>query len=151
MRHADPVVFPVDFDGGEFVPSVFNWWHILWQCRRCDSGSESLQVKTQATWHLVLSCWKMWSTFWSWILSSYGIQCSLSNFELIATIMTNTSPDHNSFASKTVGLVHTLVVKRSPWLLYTRKRSSLKRSENQDSSLKMVCCHRTPSSESRFT
>jgi hypothetical protein len=32
----------------------------------------------------------------------YGIQCSLSNVELSATIMTNASPDHNTFASKTV-------------------------------------------------
>jgi hypothetical protein len=44
----------------------------------------------------------------------YGIQCSLNNFELSATIMTNFSPDHNSSASKTVGLVHTLVRKTFP-------------------------------------
>jgi hypothetical protein len=25
----------------------------------------------------------------------YGIQCSLNNFELSATIMTNSNPDHN--------------------------------------------------------
>jgi hypothetical protein len=37
----------------------------------------------------------------------YGIQCSLNNFELSATIMTNSNPDHNTSASKTVELVHT--------------------------------------------
>jgi hypothetical protein len=41
----------------------------------------------------------------------YGIQCSLNNFQLSATIMTNSSPDHDTSASKTVGLVHTLVRK----------------------------------------
>jgi hypothetical protein len=41
----------------------------------------------------------------------YVIQCSLNNFELSATIMPNSSPDHNTSASKTVGLVHTLVCK----------------------------------------
>jgi hypothetical protein len=35
----------------------------------------------------------------------------LNNFELSATIMTNSSPDHNTSASKTAGLVHTLVRK----------------------------------------
>jgi hypothetical protein len=44
----------------------------------------------------------------------YGIQCSLNNFELSATIMTNSSPDYNTSASKTVGLVHTLVRKTFP-------------------------------------
>jgi hypothetical protein len=44
----------------------------------------------------------------------YGIQCSLSNFELSATIMTNSSPDHNTSDSKTVELVHTLVRKTFP-------------------------------------
>ena len=48
----------------------------------------------------------------------YGIQCSLNNFELSATIMTNSSSDHNTSASKTVGLI--LVHKRSPRLRYTR-------------------------------
>jgi hypothetical protein len=44
----------------------------------------------------------------------YGIQCSLNNFELRATIMTNSIPDHNTSAFKTVGLVHTLVRKTFP-------------------------------------
>jgi hypothetical protein len=44
----------------------------------------------------------------------YGIQCSLNNFELRATIMTNSSPDHNTSAFKTVGLVHTPVRKTFP-------------------------------------
>jgi hypothetical protein len=44
----------------------------------------------------------------------YGIQCSLNNFELSATIMTNSSPDYNTSASKTVGLVHTLIHKTFP-------------------------------------
>ena len=40
----------------------------------------------------------------------YGIQYSLSNFELSATIMTNSSPDHNTSGSKTIGLVYTPAV-----------------------------------------
>jgi hypothetical protein len=44
----------------------------------------------------------------------YGIQCPLNNFELSATIMTNSIPDQNTSASKTVGLVHTLVRKTFP-------------------------------------
>ena len=40
----------------------------------------------------------------------YSIQCSLNNFERSAT-MTNSSPDNNTSASKTIGLVHTLVRK----------------------------------------
>jgi hypothetical protein len=44
----------------------------------------------------------------------YGIQYSLNNFELSATIMTNSSPDHNISASTTVGLVHTLVRETFP-------------------------------------
>ena len=44
----------------------------------------------------------------------YGIQCSLNNYELNATTMTNSSPDHNTSASKTVGLVHILVCKAFP-------------------------------------
>jgi hypothetical protein len=38
----------------------------------------------------------------------------LNIFELSATIMTNSSPDHNTSASKTIGLVHTLVRKTFP-------------------------------------
>jgi hypothetical protein len=34
----------------------------------------------------------------------YGIQCSLNNFDISATIMTNSSPDHNTSASKMVAL-----------------------------------------------
>ena len=49
------------------------------------------------------------------IVSAFcGIQCSLKNFELSATVMANSNPDHNSSASKTVGLVHTLVGKTFP-------------------------------------
>jgi len=44
----------------------------------------------------------------------YGIQCSLNNFRLSATIMTNSSPDLNTCGSKTVGLIHTLVRKTFP-------------------------------------
>ena len=50
----------------------------------------------------------------------YDIQCSLNNFELSATIMTNSCPEYNTSASKTVGLVYTLVRKRSPCLWYIR-------------------------------
>jgi hypothetical protein len=52
----------------------------------------------------------------------YGIQCYLNNTELSTTIKTNSSPDHNTSASKMVGLVHTLVRKTFPRLRYTRKR-----------------------------
>jgi predicted type IV restriction endonuclease len=44
----------------------------------------------------------------------YAIQCSLNKFKLSATIMTTSSSDHNTSASKTVGLVHTLVRKTFP-------------------------------------
>jgi hypothetical protein len=44
----------------------------------------------------------------------YGIQCSMNKCELSATIMTNSSSDHNTSAPKTVGLVHTLVRKTFP-------------------------------------
>jgi hypothetical protein len=44
----------------------------------------------------------------------YGNQCSLNNFELSVTIMTNSSPDHNTSSSKTVELVNTLVRKAFP-------------------------------------
>jgi hypothetical protein len=44
----------------------------------------------------------------------YGIQFSLNKFELSATIMINSSPDHNTSAFKTVGLVHTLIRKTFP-------------------------------------
>jgi hypothetical protein len=44
----------------------------------------------------------------------YDIQYFLNNFELRATIMKNSSPDHNTSASKTVGFVHTLVRKKFP-------------------------------------
>jgi hypothetical protein len=38
----------------------------------------------------------------------------MNNFELSATIMTNSTPDHNTSAAKTVGLVHILVCKAFP-------------------------------------
>jgi len=47
----------------------------------------------------------------------YDIQCSLNNCELSATMMTNSSPDHNTSTSKTVGLVNTLVRKTFPTLV----------------------------------
>ena len=43
-----------------------------------------------------------------------GIQCTLNNCELSATIIINSSPDHNTSVSKTVGLIHTLVRKTFP-------------------------------------
>jgi hypothetical protein len=44
----------------------------------------------------------------------YDIQYSLNNFELSATIMKNSSTDHNTSDFNTVGLTHTLVRKKSP-------------------------------------
>ena len=51
----------------------------------------------------------------------YGIQCSSNNFELSATIVTNSIPDHNTSTSKTVGLVHTLVHKAFPTIAFIAK------------------------------
>ena len=81
--------------------------------------------QTRATWHLALLFWKMWSKFCccskgrtirikNIVSVFYGFQCSLNNLELSTTIMTNSSPDHNTSASKTVGLIHTLVRKTFP-------------------------------------
>ena len=86
--------------GGHGRTRMWFWSRKTWQIR--------------ATWHLALSCWKTWSKFRcsrtkNIVSVFYGIQCSLNNFELSATIMTNSTPDPNTSASKVVGLVHTLV------------------------------------------
>jgi hypothetical protein len=46
---------------------------------------------------------------WTRARLRWRLHCSLNNFELRATIMTNSSPDHNTSASKMVGLVHAMV------------------------------------------
>ena len=51
---------------------------------------------------------------------SYGIQCSVNNFELSVTITRNSRPDHNTSASKTVGPAHTLGYKTCPTLAIHR-------------------------------
>jgi hypothetical protein len=79
---------------------------------------------------LVLSCWNTWSRFrccrkaerydQEYRLCIVQHPMFLEQFELSATIMTNSSLDPNTSASKTGGLVHILAVKRSPHLRYTR-------------------------------
>ena len=54
--------------------------------------------------------------------------------------MTNSSPDHNTSASKTVGLVHTVVRKRFPTSAVHTITYIAKTMENRDSSLKRMCC-----------
>jgi hypothetical protein len=83
---------------------------------RCNSGSESLEkheprdiLKDVITVSLLQKGQN--DRIKNIISVFYGIQCSSNNFELSVTIMTNSSPDHNTSVSKTVGLVHTLVRK----------------------------------------
>jgi hypothetical protein len=132
------VVFPVDFGDGEHVYRV----HpidvqlvtdpVIMPAKEehgCDSRSESLTNTSHVTSCIVMLkdviqvslLQKEQTDGINNIVSIfYGIQCSLNNFELSATIMTNFSPDHNTFASKTVGLLHTLVRKTFPTLaVYT--------------------------------
>jgi hypothetical protein len=138
VRHAAPVVFPVDFDGGEHVYRVHPINAQLVtdpvimppkEEHGCDSGSESLDKhEPRDIFHCHVE--RRVQSFAvaegkndriKNILSVfYGIQCSLNNFELSATIMTYSSPDHNTSASKMVGRVHAWSVKRSPRLRYTR-------------------------------
>ena len=86
----------------------------------CDSGSESLDKQEPRD---ILHC-HVERRDQSFVVAErqndriknivsvlYSIQCSLNNFELNATIMTNSNPDHNTSASKMGGLVHTLVHK----------------------------------------
>ena len=119
--HAAPVVFPVDFDGDEHVYRVYPINvqlvsdPVIMSAKEehgCNSGSESLEkhelrdILKDVIEALLLQkeqndrIKNIFSVF-------YGIQFSLNNFELSATIMANSSPDHNTSASKTVGLVHT--------------------------------------------
>ena len=87
----------------------------------CDPGSESLD--TRATCHLALLKDMIRVSLLQKgqndrikhiVYAFYGIQCSLNNFELSATIMTNSSTEHNTSVSKTVGLLYTLVRKTFP-------------------------------------
>ena len=128
MCHAAPVVFPVDFDCGEHVYRVYPINVQLVsdpvimpakEEHRCNSGSESLEkheprdiLKDVITVSLLQKGQN--DRIKNIISVFYGIQCSLNNFELSVTIMTNSSPDHNTSVSKTVGFVHTLVHKTFP-------------------------------------
>ena len=112
-----------------FLPHFRIFYHhqISW----CDAGDNTRTVwRSNITKVNMFSSFmsrplfrKTWLNFQCWLLSyilinkrndtmvrcSKYIQCSLNNFELGAIIMTNISPDHNTFGSKTVGLIHTLV------------------------------------------
>ena len=132
MRHAAPVVFPVDFDGGEHIYRV----HpinvqlvtdaVIMPAKEengCDSGSESLTNRDHVTSCIVMlkDVIKVWllhkgqnDRIQNIVSVFYGIKCSLNNFELSATIISNSSPYHNTSASKTVDLVNTLVRKMFP-------------------------------------
>ena len=149
MRHAAPIVFPLDSDGGENVyrvhpinvqlmidPVVIPAMEVLINT----SHVTSCIVVLKDVIKVALLQKGQNDRIKNIVSVFYGIQCALNNVELSSTIMINSSPDHNTSASKTVGLVHTLVLKHSPRLRYTRYRPSLKRSENRDSSLKRMCC-----------
>jgi hypothetical protein len=125
-------VFPVDFDGGEHVYRVHPinvqlvTYSLIMSAKEeheCDSGSESLdRHKPRDILHCHVERRDQSSLFQKGqndrikniVSVFYGIQCSLNNFELSATIMTKSSPDHNTSASKTAGFVHTLVRKTFP-------------------------------------
>ena len=118
VRHTAPVVFPVDFDGGEHVyrfhpinvqlvtdPSIMP----TKEEHGCTSGQKSLykhesrdilhcRVERRDQISLIGQNDRMKNI----VSLFYGIQCSLNNFELSSPIMTNSSPDHNTSVSKTV-------------------------------------------------
>jgi hypothetical protein len=131
VRHAAPVVFPVDYDGGKHV----YWVHpinvqlvtdpVIMPAKEehgCDSGSENLDNTSHMT-----SCIVMLKDVINVLLLQkgqndrmknivsvfYGIQCSLHNFELSAScqipVQTITLPP-----PKLSGLIHTLVHKMFP-------------------------------------
>ena len=129
VRHAAPVVFPVDIDGGGYGYRVhpihvqLMAYTVIMPAKEehgCDSGSESLDKQEPRD---ILHCHverrdqsfavaeRQNDRIKNNVSVFYSIQCSLNNFELSAIIMTNSSPDHNTSDSKTGGLVHTLVRK----------------------------------------
>ena len=72
---------------------------------------------------IVMQYWGLWSSAtcvttscrnYSFASPTHRTNQSLDNFELSAPIMVDSSPDHNTYASKMVGLVHTLVRKTFP-------------------------------------
>ena len=120
VRHAAPVVFPVDLDGGEHVYRVH---HINVQRKNTDviPVQNVLTITSHVTSCIVMlkdvikvSLWqkRLNDSIKNIVSVDYGIQCSLNNFELSATIMTNSSPDHNTSVSKAVQFVLTLVRKK---------------------------------------
>ena len=114
VRHAALVVFPADFEGGEHVYRV----HLINVQLVTDPvimpAKEEHDVilvqKVLTNTSHVASCIVMLkdvikvSLLQKWqndmikniVSVFYGIQCSLSNFELSATIMIISSPDHNT-------------------------------------------------------
>jgi hypothetical protein len=122
-------VFPVDIDGGGYGYRVhpihvqLMAYTVIMPAKEehgCDSGSESLDKQEPRD---ILHCYverrdqsfavaeRQNDRIKNNVSVFYSIQCSLNNFELSATIMKNSSPDHNTSDSKTGGLVHTLVRK----------------------------------------
>ena len=107
-----------------------NWQnHIRWKCRPRKNTAVNLVQKVLTNTSHVTSCIVMLKQVLKISLLKrrqksdriknivsvfYDIQCSLNNFELSATIMKDSSPYHNTSASITVGLVHTLVCRMFP-------------------------------------
>jgi hypothetical protein len=122
VHPAATVVFKVDFDDGKHVYRV----HpinvqlvtdpVIMSAKEdhgCDYGSESLGKHGPRDIFSLLQ--KGHNDMIKNIVSVfYSIQYSLNKLELSATNMTHFTPDDNTSASKTVGLVHTLVRKTFP-------------------------------------
>ena len=121
VRYSAPVVFPVDLDGGEHVYRV----HPI--NVQLVTDSVIMPAKEEHGYYSGTSCIDMLKDvvkvsllqkgqkgqndrITNIVSVCYGIQCSFNNFK----IMTNSSPDHTTSASKTVEFVHTLVCKTFP-------------------------------------
>jgi hypothetical protein len=125
-------VFPVDFEGGEHVYRVHPINVQLMTDPVIMPAKKNLDVilvqKILTNTNHVTSCIVMLKDVTKVSLLQtgqndmtknivsvfYDIQCSLNNFELRASIMTNSSPDHNTSTSKMIGLVHAMVRKMFP-------------------------------------
>ena len=156
VRHTAPVVFLVDFDGGEHVyrvhptnvqlvtdPVII----LAKEEHGYGSGSESLD-KHEPRDILQLSCWKKFHccrkgrTIGSRISSLYFTVFSVPWTILIWVRPSWQIPAHaiTLLPPKRSELYTHWSVKRSPRLRYTRWRPLLKRSENRNSLLKRMCC-----------
>jgi hypothetical protein len=118
VRHSAHVVFPVDFDGGEHVYRV----HPI--NIQLVTDSVIMPAKEEPGYYFGTSSIAMLkdvikvsllqkgqnNRIRNIVSVCYGIQCSFNNFK----IRTNSSLDHNTSSSNTVGLVHTLFRKSFP-------------------------------------